>query len=204
MLKHVALYGLRCLMVLIIGGSLWSIGLVLFTRLIPSLPLDTTSSTEGIVIFTGGETRLKVALDLFEQKKGDYLLISGVNPDSKFSKLVDQMPFRLRITLGYDALDTIGNAEETAAWVKKYNIKTLRLITSNYHMPRSLFELRHVLPHVQILPHPVVRENFLSHNWWVDGPTLRIVMHEYNKYLFSLIRRTFENIQNLMSSQEKI
>lgn len=188
-------------MVIIIGGSLWSIGLILFTRLIPSKPLDWTSSTEGIVIFTGGGERLKVALTLFEQKKGSYLLISGVNPDSKLSQTLDQMPFKSHITLGYDALDTIGNAEETAVWARQHNITTLRLITSNYHMPRSLFELRRLLPRVHILPHPVVGKKFLQHNWWIDPSTLRIVVHEYNKYLFSLVRRTFEDMKVLICFQ---
>jgi uncharacterized SAM-binding protein YcdF (DUF218 family) len=190
--------------VIVIGSSLWFVGLILFTRLIPSLPLDTTSSTEGIVIFTGGETRLKVALNLFEQQKGKYLLISGVNPDSNLSKLVAQMPFKSQITLGYDALDTTGNAEETEAWVKKNRIETLRLITSNYHMPRSLFELRHLLPHVHILPHPVVGERFLKDRWWTDASALRVVVHEYNKFLFSLIRRSFEDLQDSITSQVKM
>lgn len=156
MLKHVLLYSLRFLMVTAIGGTFWLVGLVLFTRIIPSSPQDTTSSTEGIVVFTGGNTRLKVALTLFEQKKAEYLLISGVNPRSTFPEMVAKMPFRSQMTLGYDALDTLGNAEETAEWVHDHHIHTLRLITSNYHMPRSLFELRHLLPEVQILPIP----------WW--------------------------------------
>lgn len=204
MLKHILLYSLRLSLVIVIGGSLWFVGLILFTRLIPSLPLDTTSSTEGIVIFTGGETRLRVALNLFEQQKGKYLLISGVNPDSNLSELVAQMPFKERITLGYDALDTTGNAEETEAWVKKNHIETLRLITSNYHMPRSLFELRHLLSHVQILPHPVVGERFLKDRWWIDASALKVMVHEYNKYLFSLMRRTFEDLQDTLASQVKM
>ncbi|MBY0292380.1 MAG: YdcF family protein [Alphaproteobacteria bacterium] len=182
-------YSLRLIVVVLGAGGLWVIGLILFTRIIPSSPQDMTSLTDGIVVFTGGETRLKVALSLFEQKKGKYLLISGVNPHSTLSERVTQMPFHSHITLGYDALDTLGNAEETAAWAHAHHIKTLRLITSNYHMPRSLFELRHLVPDIQILPHAVVGKSFLKPKWWLDSLTLRLVVQEYNKFLFALIRR---------------
>jgi len=105
-------------------------------------------------------------LELFQQKKAQYLLISGVNPESTLPQTIEQMANKAHITLGYDALDTIGNAEETAAWVSTYRIKTLRLITSNYHMPRSLFELRYLLPTVEIISHPVVSTSFLKSKWW--------------------------------------
>ena len=188
MLKYVILYSLRLILVVVGVGGLWIIGLILFTRLIPSSPQDMTSLTDGIVVFTGGETRLKVAFSLFEQKKGKYLLISGVNPRSTLAEKVREMPFHSRITLGYDALDTLGNAEETAAWARAHHIETLRLITSNYHMPRSLFELRHLIPDIQILPHAVVGKSFLKTKWWLDSFTLRLVVQEYNKFLFALVR----------------
>lgn len=190
-------------MVSAIGGGLWLTGLILFTRIIPSAPQDTMRATDGIVIFTGGKTRLEVALTLFQEKKGRYLLISGVNPDSTLSEMVAQMPSRSQITLGYDALDTVGNAEETATWARAHHVKTLRLITSNYHMPRSLFELHHLLPEVQILPHPVVKKSFLNQKWWLDPSTLRLVVQEYNKFLFAMIRRPFEDLQEFLLVKER-
>lgn len=198
MLGSFVLYGLRFLIVLAIGGSLWFAGLILFTRMIPSAPLDTISTTDGIAIFTGGKTRLNVALELFQQKKAQYLLISGVNPESTLSEIAGEMADKSRITLGYNALDTLGNAEETANWALAHQIKTLRLITSNYHMPRSLFELRHLLPEVTIIAHPVVGKSFLKTKWWLDSYTLRLVIQEYNKFLFALIRRPLKDIQRMI------
>ena len=203
MVKYTLLYGLRFLIVLSIGAGLWLIGLVLFTKMIPSTPQPAISSTDGIVIFTGGGTRLKEALVLFEQEKGKYLLISGVNPESEISTLLSQNPLKNRITLGYEALDTLGNAEETAHWVHRNNIKSLILITSNYHMPRSLLELRHLVPNVGVLPHPVVGEAFLQPKWWLEPSTLRLVLQEYNKFLFALLRRTVEDIQSFFKAEEK-
>ncbi len=203
MLKYSLLYSLRLLMVLAVGGSLWLAGLVLFARLIPSAPEEDVASTDGIVIFTGGETRLQVALSLFQQRKGKYLLISGVNPESSFPKTIESLPFKSQITLGYEGLDTLGNAKETATWVQTNHIQTLRLITSNYHMPRSLFELRRMLPGVQIVSHAVVGKSFLKPKWWVHPTTLGLVIQEYNKFLFSLLRRPFEDAQGFFTSREK-
>lgn len=203
MIGHLMLYSLRILIITALGGSVWLAGLILFTRIIPSGPLDAIQTTDGIVIFTGGKTRLNVALDLFQQKKGRYLLVSGVNHQSNLSEIVDQLASKSQITLGYNALDTFGNAEETAAWAYRHHIKTLRLITSNYHIPRSLFELRHLLPGVEIIPHPVVGKSFLQPKWWLDLPTLCLVIQEYNKFLFALMRRPIQDLQGVFIHREQ-
>lgn len=203
MLGNLLLYGLRLLIVSAIGGGLWCVGLVLFTGIIPSAPPMTIKATDGIAIFTGGKTRLEVALELFQQKKAQYLLISGVNPESTFSQTIEEIPNRSQITLDYNALDTHGNAEETARWADQHHIKTLRLITSNYHMPRSLFELRYLLPTVEIIPHPVVGKSFLKSKWWLDPSTLCLVIQEYNKFLFALVRRPIKDLQKMLSLQEQ-
>jgi len=197
MIRRCLLYGIRLSVALLIVGGLWGGGLVFFTHLIPVSPPPHTAVdlTDGLVIFTGGETRLRVALSLFDQQKARYLLISGVNPDSRLRERLAPLAARSRITLGYDALDTLGNAMETAQWAKQHQIKTLRLITSNYHMPRSLFELRHLLPHIQIYPYPVVGKSFLKPKWWLDPRPLYLVIQEYNKFLFALLRRPFEDLQ---------
>jgi len=141
MIGRLLFYTLRLFSVFAIAGGIWLAGLILFTSIIPSSVHDMETTTDGIVIFTGGKTRLQVALTLFEAGKGRYLLISGVNPDSTLPQTINQLPHKSHITLGYDALDTVGNAGETARWAHNKNIKSIRLITSNYHMPRSLFEL---------------------------------------------------------------
>jgi len=203
MLGHLLLYSLRLLTILAIGGGLWCVGLILFTGIIPSAPPLFIKPTEGIVIFTGGKTRLKVALDLFQQEKGQYLLISGVNRESTLPQTIEKIPNHSQITLDYNAVDTYGNAGETARWVEQYHIKTLRLITSNYHIPRSLFELRYLLPRVEIIPHPVVGKSFLNPKWWLDPSTLSLVIEEYNKFLFALIRRPIKDLQQVLTFQEQ-
>lgn len=203
MLRPLLLYSLRLLAVIAIGGSLWCVGLVLFTGIIPSASPYSIISTDGIAVFTGGKTRLGVALDLFKKKKAQYLLISGVNPDSTFPQTIEKIKNNTHITLGYNALDTYGNAEETAEWARQHHIKTLRLITSNYHMPRSLFELRYLLPTVKIISHPVVGKSFLKPKWWLDPKALSLVIQEYNKFLFALIRHPLQDFQDKVTFQEQ-
>jgi len=203
MIGHLALYSLRLLTVLAIGGGLWCVGLILFTGIIPSAPPLTINPTDGIAIFTGGKTRLEVALDLFQQQKSQYLLISGVNPESTLPQTIEQIHNHSQITLGYSALDTYGNAEETARWADQHQLKTLRLITSNYHMPRSLFELRFLLPTVDIIPHPVVGKSFLKPKWWLDPSALSLVIQEYNKFLFALVRRPIQDLRQVLTFQEQ-
>jgi uncharacterized SAM-binding protein YcdF (DUF218 family) len=202
MLTRFFLYSVRAFTLIGIGGFFWLFGLILFTRIIPSVPLDLKTTTDGIVIFTGGKTRLEVALDLFQQNKGKYLLISGVNPDSTLPQRIEKLPLASHVTLGFEALNTAGNAQETAVWAHAHHLKTIRLITSNYHMPRSLLELQSLIPDVEIIPHPVVRDSFLNPKWWFDSETLYLVVQEYNKFLFSLIRRFFENPQIIFKGKE--
>lgn len=201
MLRKSFLSTLKFFIILSLGVGLWLMGLIFFTHLIPFSGQDNDFFTDGIVVFTGGEARLQEAVSLFEQHKAKYLLVSGVNPESTFKDKIAKMPLKSQITIGY-ASDTIENAKETAQWARVNHLKSLRLITSNYHVPRSLFELRHLLPQVQIFPHGVVSESFLRPKWWLNPPTLVLVVQEYNKFLFALLRRPFEDLQDFFNNGE--
>lgn len=203
MLKVIFYNVMRFSFIILLGGVMWFIGLILFTRLIPFAPVNNPHHTNGIVIFTGEGSRLKEALSLFEQKKADYLLISGVNPSCNLPQMIQQRPDKSFITLGYSALDTSGNAVETAVWARSHPIKSLRLITSNYHMPRSLFELNRMLPGVKIVAHPVIGKRFNQKKWWLDGITLGIVIQEYNKFIFSILRRQLEDVKKILYSKNE-
>ncbi len=203
MIGRLLLYSLRFVIVLMVVSSFWLAGLIFFSSIIPSSVNDQTSKTDGIVIFTGGKTRLQVALSLFESGKGQYLLISGVNPEANLSEMIKDIPHKDNITLGYDALNTEGNADETARWINQNNIKSIRLITSNYHMPRSLFQLRKSLPSVKILPHPVVGESFHLQKWWLNPSTLSLVVQEYNKFLFAYLGSFIEDIKYYLNERYK-
>ena len=47
--------------------------------------------------------------------------------------------------IDHAALDTIGNAEESAKWVNSHGYGRVIVVTNNYHMPRSLVEFEALL-----------------------------------------------------------
>jgi len=64
----------------------------------------------------------------------------------------------------------------------------LIIVTSSYHMPRSLTELGRVMPDVRLVPYPVVAQGFRKERWWRDFATTRILLSEYVKFLPSAAR----------------
>lgn len=195
-------FGLRLGVIITSLVLLWVIGLIIFTQRIPMSPQDTTTLTDGIVIFTGGNARLTEGFLLLEKGMAPRLLISGVHPKATLSDLKKiahvTAPISARdVTLGFQALNTIENAQETGEWARKHDMKSLRLVTSNYHMPRSLLELHQDIPHIHVIPHPVVGESFKHEKWWLDEKTIMTVIKEYNKYLFALLRYPITTLGNL-------
>ncbi|ARS28844.1 YdcF family protein [Sphingomonas sp. KC8] len=158
------------------GLLVWMLGFAWFAIAIPG-PAD-DRVTDGIVVLTGGPGRVQRGLVLLEKGKARRLLVSGtdrrVRPRELAAvygvsgKLVDCC-----VDLGNDAVDTRSNAQETAAWVDRHGYKSVRLVTTDWHMRRARFELsRELPPGVTILADSVVSE-----------PGLGALFEEYHKYL---------------------
>jgi uncharacterized SAM-binding protein YcdF (DUF218 family) len=174
-------------------AGLFVVGFIIFTGVIERSRNSSLHSAEGIVALTGGEARIPEAVKLLANNHGKRLLISGVNPATTRIQLSRLNPqngwlFRCCIDLGKNARDTVGNARETAAWVRRHNFKTLIVVTSSYHMPRSLMELRRVLPETVLIPHAVQPADFETERWWNHGPSFRILLSEYIKMYPCLAR----------------
>jgi uncharacterized SAM-binding protein YcdF (DUF218 family) len=93
------------------------------------------------------------------------------------------------VDLGYQALDTVGNARETRQWAEVHNItRSMIVVTSNYHMPRALAELSAELPGVTFYPFPVVSEHVNVALWDRDPNVIRLIGGEYVKFLGVLMR----------------
>jgi uncharacterized SAM-binding protein YcdF (DUF218 family) len=90
------------------------------------------------------------------------------------------------VDLGRAALDTRGNAAETSEWVARHGFSSLIVVTSSYHMPRTLIEYARAMPHVQLIPHAVLSSNFHIDKWWSHDGTWRLLFSEYVKYLNAL------------------
>lgn len=186
----------RVLLVLVIlAAAGWLTGLFMFARTIPREFQQSTDETDAIVVLTGGSMRMEEGLRLLSQKLGKKLFVSGVHRGVEVKQLIDRS---LRspelidccIVLGYAADHTAGNAEETAAWMRRQGYGSLRLVTASYHMPRSLAEFRDQMPSIRVIPHPVFPKHVKLDEWWRWPGTAVLIVSEYNKFLVaSLVHR---------------
>lgn len=155
----------------------------------PALPMQ---KADGIVALTGTQQRISAAAELLARGQAERLLVTGVNRMATSGEIrrltrLGRAKFECCVDLGYEAQDTIGNAEETLAWAKKHGFSTLIVVTSSYHMPRSLVELGRVMPGVKLIPYPVVSGQ-LRRGWWTSPGVVRLLAAEYLKFLPSAAR----------------
>lgn len=181
-----ALASVACLAV-----ALYVAGFVIFAARLDRHPPGEVPVADAIVALTGGEGRIAEAVKLLDDGKGARLLITGVHPEVKLSSLKKAMrspssKFDCCVDLGRQAEDTIGNASETAAWVRRHDYRSIILVTSTYHMPRAALELGRAMPGVTITPFPVVQDTLHLDGWWDFPGTTRLLISEYSKYLLTL------------------
>jgi uncharacterized SAM-binding protein YcdF (DUF218 family) len=174
---------------------LWAaaLGFVLFSANVMRTPVSAAGKADAIVVLTGGQSRIKEGARLLKDGYGARLLISGVNPRTSEADLIrisglDTKTFDCCVDLGYTALNTIGNASETQTWAKAKNYRSLIVVTSNYHMPRTMVELSRTLPDLRLIPHTVTPEMFDTEAWWLSPVTMRNLVAEYVKFLPSAVR----------------
>ena len=148
---------------------------------------------DGIVVLTGGVARVDEAVKLLNAKKGERLLISGVHPSASRAVLaktfaVDEDRFNCCVDVDHEALDTVGNAIETADWVAEHGYRSLLVVTNDYHMPRSLLELHSALDDVKLIPHAVVASQHESDTAAEEASRYRVLLGEYVKYSAARLR----------------
>lgn len=189
-------------------AGLWLAGLYGFTRSIfndaqtaqrenlrtGAGPLREKDMLDAIVVLTGGSNRLQVGFDLLAQSRGKKLFISGVYQGVEVRELLSQWKSERNksdldccVALGFEADDTAGNADETAAWMKAEEYKSFYLVTAHYHMKRALLEMQRAAPHLKIRPWPVVPEGLDINNWWRSSQSRNLIIREYSKYLAALV-----------------
>jgi uncharacterized SAM-binding protein YcdF (DUF218 family) len=154
----------------------YALGYAVFVLVLPR-PAD-ERRTDAIVVLTGAAGRIDRGLDLLEKGRALRMLISGVARTVRPVELAaqtgrDQELFRCCIDLGRESVDTRSNAEETARWLQHHRFKTVRLVTTDWHMPRASFELsRRAGSGIEIVEDAIPSD-----------PKFRQLFTEYNKYL---------------------
>jgi uncharacterized SAM-binding protein YcdF (DUF218 family) len=168
----------------------YGLGFVIFTATLPH-PVATPKHADGIVALTGEEKRLNAAVALLEKGDGKRLLITGVHKEVTKDELKriahGGKRFDCCADMGYQAEDTQGNADEAANWARRHDYKSLIVVTTNYHMPRSLTEFAADMPGVKLEPYPVAPEEIDLAQWWRNPRALRVLNVEYAKYLASVV-----------------
>ncbi|MGF7151210.1 uncharacterized SAM-binding protein YcdF (DUF218 family) [Sphingomonas zeicaulis] len=154
----------------------WALGFALFVVLLPQ-PLPPARS-DAIVVLTGGPGRIERGLALMRRGLAKRMLVSGVAPAVKPHELAlrTRAPlalFECCVDLGHEAVDTRSNGEETARWIEARGYRSVRLVTTDWHMPRAALELRHALPRDVTVVGDAVKSD----------PNFGMLLMEYNKFL---------------------
>lgn len=183
----------RLLPVLALVFAVWAGGFFTYAASIPRGVEDAKQRTDAIVVLTGGSLRLEAGLRLLQAGLAERLLVSGVNPGVTREALLLLLPewteaLNAHIDIDYAANNTVGNATETALWLRERGYRSLRLVTANYHLRRSMLEFRTVMPGLDIVPHPVFPEDFHLEDWWRWPGSAMLIFSEYNKFLMAHLR----------------
>lgn len=159
---------------------IWFIGFAWFTIALPG-PYQGGSS-EAVIVPTGAAGRIEHGLEVLAKGEAQAMLVTGVDREVKPAEFAVQFDVPMAVmeccvTLGFKAVDTRGNAAETAEWIAARGITRLRLVTTDWHMRRARNELEHSIPDgVEIIGDAVESE-----------PSLRILFLEYHKYFASRV-----------------
>lgn len=129
---------------------LWVGGLMLFV-LRQAPPAPAALRTDGIAVLTGGPGRVARGAQLLRAGAARRLLVSGVDRRVRPAELrettgLDRRLFGCCVDLGFAADDTRSNAAEVAQWAARHRLRSIRLVTAGYHMPRARAEIAARLP----------------------------------------------------------
>lgn len=175
-------------LILLVALSGFAGGFLVFADQVSTARPPASPNADAIVALTGGPHRLNDAVDLLAGGSARKLLISGVNEQISVAQLQRALPgsaqyFQCCIDVGYAARNTRGNAAESRDWVESNGFRSLIVVTSAYHMPRSMAELGRAMPDVDLIAYPVQDPNLDLAGWARDFATFRLLMTEYVKYI---------------------
>ncbi len=178
-------------LLVIILFAVWFFGGMQYYKLINSYKTIDNVDSKAIVVLTGGSGRLSNGAKLLLKSKHSHLFITGVNSTTTkkdLSNFIDISNSKLNssVTLGYEAVDTAGNAKETKQWILQNNIDSIALVTAHYHMPRSLIEFKNILKDIKITPVSVIPDLFKINGKY--NKKIQVLFFEYNKFLLSSLR----------------
>lgn len=173
--------------------GLFIAGFLHFADTVASLRPPPAPKADAIVVLTGGFQRIDQAVELLKTGAGKRLLISGVHPSTTGSQIRRNTQssaalFKCCVDIGHQAIDTTGNAAEASQWIRDRGYRSILVVTNNYHMPRSLLELRRARPETEFIAYPVVNSDLKTSNWLRNPLFLKAILLEYAKYSVASLR----------------
>jgi uncharacterized SAM-binding protein YcdF (DUF218 family) len=153
----------------------WALGFVWFAAILPQ-PIGAGRS-DAAVVLTGGEGRIPRALEVLGKGWVRRVLIAGVDSEVRPRELaaeydVSRGTMKCCVTIEQVSVDTRSNAREAASWIAANKVRSVRLVTSDWHMRRAAWELAQAAPGVEIARDAVKTR-----------PSLRILFVEYHKLI---------------------
>lgn len=157
---------------------LYALGFVLFALTLGKPAPPDAAPTDAAIVLTGGPGRIEHAIDVIREHRAKRLLVAGVDPSVTKPDLARRIPGSAQwlaccVDLGSESVDTRSNAEEAGRWLARHNYRSVRLITSDWHMRRARYEFEKGLGSRYELTTDAVRTE----------PSFLTLFGEYNKYL---------------------
>ena len=156
----------------------YALGFILFAFTLGKPAKPAAPETDAVVVLTGGSGRIEHGVSVLRAGKAKRLLVAGADPSVTKADLARRLPGKRRllnccVDLGSESVDTRSNAEEAARWIERHGFKSVRLITSDWHMRRARYEFRKTLGDKVRLTTDAVRSE----------PGFMTLFGEYNKYV---------------------
>ena len=154
----------------------WALGFVWFAAVLPQ-PIEAGRSDAAIVL-TGGEGRIPRALEVLGKGWVERVLVAGVDSEVRPREFtaeydVSRRTMQCCVTLEQVSVDTRTNAREAAKWIFANKVRSVRLVTSDWHMRRAAYELERAVPPGTTIAGDAVRTR----------PSLRVLFIEYHKLI---------------------
>ena len=156
----------------------YALGFVLFAVTLGKPAPADAAKADAAVVLTGGPGRIEHAAKVLRSGKVSRVLVAGADPLVTKRDIARRLGGNARLVkccvdLGSESVDTRSNAEEAGRWLAKHRFKSVRLITSDWHMRRAAYEFDKVLGGKFELTTDEVR----------SSPGFLILYGEYNKYV---------------------
>lgn len=140
---------------------------------------------DAVVVLAGGRGRIEEGVRLYREGKGQRLFLIGLGPSVKKTDLYKESEGGRsgeQVFIEKVSRNTLENAIFARELISRNNVRSMLLITSRYHMKRSLLIFRSLLPKdIAIYPHPVASKNS-TEAWWSHSGSLRLLFSEFYKY----------------------